>query len=136
MQLGRFDSCPTHSNAEFGTRNAELNSFRIPRSAIAGVRWSIGRTPRSQRGRRGSTPRRTTRRAPPTARPPGDVAQLAEATVSEAVRCGFDSHRHHFWMSAGYANWHSGQVEGLMFVGSTPTLVTAEWTGVGCQHGL
>ena len=28
------------------------------------------------------------------------------------------------------ANWHSGQVESLMFVGSTPTLVTAEWTGV------
>ena len=23
-----------------------------------------------------------------------------------------------------------------MFVGSTPTLVTAEWTGVGFQHGL
>jgi hypothetical protein len=37
---------------------------------------------------------------------------------------------------AGYANWHSGQVESLMFVGSTPTLVTAEWTGVGFQHGL
>ena len=37
---------------------------------------------------------------------------------------------------AGYANWHSGQVESLMFVGSTPTLVTAEWTGVGSQRGL
>jgi hypothetical protein len=34
------------------------------------------------------------------------------------------------------ANRHSGQVESLMFVGSTPTLVTAEWTGVGFQHGL
>jgi hypothetical protein len=33
----------------------------------------------------------------PTSRPAnlGDVAQLVEATVSEAVRCGFDSHRHH-----------------------------------------
>jgi hypothetical protein len=37
---------------------------------------------------------------------------------------------------AGYANGHSGQVESLMFVGSTPTLVTAEWTGVGSQRGL
>ena len=30
----------------------------------------------------------------------------------------------------GTRNGHSGQVESLMFVGSTPTLVTAEWTGV------
>ena len=36
----------------------------------------------------------------------------------------------------GYANRNSGQVESLMFVGSTPTLVTAEWTGVGSQRGL
>jgi membrane peptidoglycan carboxypeptidase len=31
--------------------------------------------------------------------------------------------------TTGYANRNSGQVESLMFVGSTPTLVTAEWTG-------
>jgi hypothetical protein len=59
----------------------------------------------------------------------GDVAQLAEAAVSEAARCGFDSHRHHWMELTGYANRNSGQVESLMFVGSTPTLVTAEWTG-------
>jgi hypothetical protein len=33
--------------------------------------------------------------ATPTAPRPGDVAQLEEAAVSEAARCGFDSHRHH-----------------------------------------
>jgi membrane peptidoglycan carboxypeptidase len=38
--------------------------------------------------------------------------------------------------TTGYANRNSGQVESLMFVGSTPTLVTAEWTGVGSQRGL
>ena len=67
--------------------------------------------------------------AAPTGPWTGDVAQLAEAAVSEAARCGFDSHRHHCWMSARCANRHSGQVESLMVVGSTPTLVTAEWTG-------
>jgi membrane peptidoglycan carboxypeptidase len=38
--------------------------------------------------------------------------------------------------TTGYANGNSGQVESLMFVGSTPTLVIAEWTGVGSQRGL
>jgi hypothetical protein len=100
------------------------------------VRSSIGRTSGSQPERRGSTPRRTTRGAAPTPPGTGDVAQLEEAAVSDAARCGFDSHRHHWLELAGYANGHSGQVESLMFVGSTPTLVTAEWTGVGFQRGL
>jgi hypothetical protein len=61
------------------------------------VRSSIGRTPGSRPERRGSIPQRTTPGSGPRAPRFGDVAQLAEAAVSEAARCGFDSHRHH-WM--------------------------------------
>lgn len=36
----------------------------------------------------------------------GDVAQLVEAAVSEAVWCGFDSHRHHLHVGRSSAEGH------------------------------
>lgn len=36
----------------------------------------------------------------------GDVAQLVEAAVSEAARCGFDSHRHHLHAGRSSAEGH------------------------------
>src|SRR5437868_13881220 len=65
--LESVGSTPTRAtaNSEVGTRNAELKawSFLLPHSDFQLPSFNEG-----------------------------DVAQLAEAAVSEAVRCGFDSH--------------------------------------------